>query len=173
MRIRAYQESDKNELMRLYQAQGLDYLYPNFEHPEFFTRLVLEDEKGEVVMAIMGRLTAEMFLLMDPRANGPGVRLKHFLTLHRASEHDMALKGIGDCYAQIPPGMEKFKRLLSLLGWVRADTWQPWTKPELKLYPQLPPIFERKFLGGDHGTQGASTSQGDESKPLQLATRSL
>jgi len=145
--------------MAMYQSQGFDYVEPNWDHEEFFSRLVLEDQGGQIVMAIMGRLTAEMYLLMDPKANTPAERLRHFLSLHQASEHDMASKGIQDCYAQVPPGvrMSKFKRLLAMLGWVRADTWQPWTKPQLRVLPELPVIF-RRLLEGDHGTSRTSAS---------------
>jgi hypothetical protein len=169
MNIRLYNSEKHGEaLKQMYQAQGFEYVFPNFEHPEFFTRLVLEDE-GRPVMAIMGRLTAEMYLLMDPEAGSPGARLRNFLMLHQASEFDMAKKGIQDCYAQIPPGnkMEKFKRLLKLLGWVKANTWEPWTKPQLSTRPLFPALF-RKLLGrGTDGTQRTSTSSGHEPRALQ------
>ncbi len=152
VKIRPYnQKTDEQAVVAMYLAQGLDYVLPNFEHPEFFTKLVVEEE-GRPVMAIMGRVTAEMYLLMDPGYGSPGARLRNFLELHQASESDMVAKGIQDCYAQIPPGgkMEKFKRLLGLLGWVKANTWEPWTKPQLYSRPRLPALFS-KLLGEGRG----------------------
>jgi len=157
MRIRPYNpETDRQALKAMHAAQGFEYVFPNLEHPEFFTRLVVEDDEGRAVMAIMGRLTAEMYLLMDPAVGTPASRLEGFLRLHQASESDMAVHGIQDCYAQIPPGprMSKFKRLLAKLGWVQANTWEPWTKPQLSVLAELPVIF-RRLLEGDHGTREA------------------
>lgn len=168
MRIRPYNSAtDRVVLTAMYQSQGFDYVEPNWDYEEFFSRLVLEDQDRRIVMAIMGRLTAEMYLLMDPKANTPAERLRHFLTLHQASENDMASKGIQDCFAQVPPGarMSKFKRLLALLGWVRADTWQPWTKPQLRVLPELPIIF-RRLLEGDHGPQRTAAGERAESAAL-------
>lgn len=159
MNIRPYDAAtDLEALKQMHAEQGFDYVCPNFDHPEFFTRLVAEDEAGRPVMAIMGRLTAEMFLLLDPQAGKPGDRLKNFLVLHMASEHDMASRGIQDCYAQIPPEMGKFKRLLGLLGWVPADTWQPWTKPQLTVKPLLPK-FGVRLLGGIDGPQRTTAGE--------------
>ena len=90
MRIRAYNsETDRLALHEMYLAQGFDYVEHNWDHQEFFSRLVVEDHDGKVVMAIFGRLSAEMFLLMDPGDGTPLERIRNFLALHLASEHDM------------------------------------------------------------------------------------
>jgi hypothetical protein len=166
MRIREYNPgTDLAALKRMHAAQGFDYVFPNLDHPEFFTRLVVEDEDGVVVMAGMGRLTAEMYLFMDPAAGTPMQRFERFCRLHRASEQDVICHGVQDWYAQIPPGpkMEKFKRLLALLGWVRANTWESWTKPQLSINPGLgllQKLFQRRV---GNGTQRA------EDRPRSVA----
>lgn len=170
MRIRLYNpETDLKALQAMHAAQGFDYVFPNLDHPEFFCRFVAEDEEGQPIMAIMGRLTAEMYLLMDPHAGSGATRLQGFLRLHQASEADMATKGIQDCYAQIPPGprMEKFKRLLALLGWKRADTWEPWTKPQLYLFPRLTGAIRALLGRGNDGTERAGPGSGHEPKGIR------
>ena len=154
MRIRSYNpETDLAALKEMHAAQGFEYVFPNFDHQEFFSRLVVEDEEGRAVMAIMGRLSAEMFLLMFPESGSPIERIRNFLALHLASESDMASKGIKDCFAQIPDGskMERFKTLLARLGWVRADAWQNWTKPQLYRKPTLPSTLMGQKLVGSGG----------------------
>lgn len=156
MRIRNYNpETDREALHAMHAAQGFDYVEPNWDHNEFFSRLVIEDDSGKPVMALFGRVTSEMFLLMFPDAGTARDRLLNFITLHQASERDMHLRGIQDAHAFLPPGerMEKFKRLLAHFGWVPADTWQCWTKPQLSSNPQLP-----TFLNG----LGKALGQGQE-----------
>jgi hypothetical protein len=154
MRIRPYHsETDRVALHAMYLAQGFDYVEHNWDNSEFFSRLVVEDDQGRAVMAILGRLSAEMFLLMLPDAGTPLERIRNFLALHLASEGDMASKGIQDCFAQLPDGpmMERFKTLLARLGWVRADTWENWTKPQLHQNPTLPSAFAGQKLIGTGG----------------------
>lgn len=150
MILRQYSPSqDRARIRELHERMGFDYVFPNFDHPEFFSRLVITDGEGRVSMAIMGRVSAEMFLLFDQEAGNPARRLENFLILHQASEQDMRSKGVQDCFAQIPPGprMEKFKRLLRLMGWVPADTWQNWTKPQLEREPELPEALKQLVKG--------------------------
>lgn len=150
MIIRHYHEGDAARLKELHTLMGMDYVFPNFNHPEFFSRLVVADDEGKISMAIMGRLSAEMYLLLDPEAGTARERFENFLTLHLMSESDMRSKGIEDSFAQIPPQMDKFKRLLSLLGWVAEGRggWSHWTKAQLERVPQLPEklqlLLERK-----------------------------
>jgi len=173
MIIRLYNpEIDREALRAMHAEQGFDYVYPNFEHPEFFSRLVVEDQ-GKPVMALMGRYTCEMFLLMYPNAGAPRDRLLNFISLHQASERDLFAHGIQDAHAFIPPGprMSKFKKLLAYFGWVPATEWECWTKPQLAGNPQLP-TFENglgKMLGqrgGEDGAKRATTGAGSESAAL-------
>src|SRR5437879_10671685 len=98
---------------------GFDYDFPNLLNPCYFARLILEDDQGRPVMALLARKTCEMYLLIDNQSASPGGRLRQFLTLHRAMEDRLILDGYEDAHAFVPPGsrMDKFKRLLSLLGW--------------------------------------------------------
>lgn len=151
MRVRAYNpQIDALPLRGMFEAQGLDYVYPDLDHPRFFTRLVLEDEEGKPVMALVGKLTAEMMFFMFPDEGTPKQRLERFLALHQASEHDMAEYGLDECFAEIPntSRMGKFKRLLAFLGWVPMQEWSPWCKPRLDQNPQLPGSLQHLLSGG-------------------------
>lgn len=151
MRIRNYNaETDLEALKQMHAAQGFEYLFPDLDHPRFFTKLVVEDEDGNPVMALVGKLTSEMMFFMFPEAGTSRERLERFLALHQASEQEMAEFGLDECFAEIPPGprMEKFKRLLSLLGWVPMREWAPWCRPFLSRKPEIP-TWLRRLLRGD------------------------
>lgn len=129
MRIRAYTEADLDALRRLHAAQNFGYPFPgDLDDPIFLTRLVLEDEAGQPVMASLVRLTSEVYLLHDPRAGTPLERLKRILALHRATEQDAWQRGLTDVHAFLPPPVARaFGRRLRRLGWV-PEPWTPYWK---------------------------------------------
>lgn len=171
MRIRPYNPTtDREELAAMHKEQGYDYVFPNFDHIEFFSRLVVEDDDGRLVMALMGRVTCEMFLLMHPNAGTPKERFQNFVALHLESEKDLWRHGMQDAHAFIPPGerMERFKELLRYFGWVPATEWECWTKPQLEGQPKLPKVL-KGLRGKDDGQKRTGASQRSESTDVRLS----
>lgn len=73
------------------------------------------------------RLTAEAYLLLDPRAGTPRERWQWLLALHEAARRDAWLRGLEDVHAWLPPRIaQKFGRRLERLGWRRDDSWTPY-----------------------------------------------
>jgi len=129
MRIREYTEGDLEALRRMHVQQGFDYAFPNIADPIFVSKLVVEDEAGDTVMASLARLTCEIYLLVDPGAGKPRERLVRLLALHRAAERDLLNRGLDDAHAWLPPRIAKrFGRRLEALGWVRDDAWTPYCR---------------------------------------------
>jgi hypothetical protein len=133
MRIREYTEADLELLRRIHARQGFDYAFPDLRDPIFVSKLVLEDEAGQVVMASLARLTCEMYLLMDRDASesssvgNPQERYARLLALHQAGEKDLLARGLDDAHAWLPPPIAKrFGRRLTKLGWIRDDAWMPY-----------------------------------------------
>ena len=161
MLICQYNDSDLPALRAIHAAQGFDYALPDFSNPLFVTKLVLTGGAPSLVLAqhaapvqknaqsdcapaakactaILGavllRLTAEAYLLLDPRAGTPRQRWQWLLALHAAAERDAWQRGLEDVHAWLPPPIaEKFGKRLARLGWLRDDTWTPHCK---KLQPQ-------------------------------------
>jgi hypothetical protein len=153
MLIREYRDSDFSALRAIHAAQGFDYALPDLSNPLFVTKIVLTDE-GSVptqpqsnaaertspvtshespVSGICGaallRLTAEAYLLLDPRAGTPRQRWQWLLALHAAAERDAWKRGLEDVHAWLPPPIaSKFGRRIARLGWQRDDTWTPYCK---------------------------------------------
>jgi hypothetical protein len=143
MEIRAYQESDLAALRSIHAAQGFDYPLPDLRNPLFVTKVVLADaapaqqtenrqlEPGatKIFGAAFLRLTAEAYLLLDPRPGTPRQRWQWLLALHAAAECDAWHRGLEDVHAWLPPPIaHKFGKRIQRLGWLRDDAWTPYCK---------------------------------------------
>jgi hypothetical protein len=133
MRIREYTEADLEPLQQMHAREGFDYAFPDLRDPIFVSKLVLEDDAGQVVMASLARLTCEMYLLLDRTASesssagNPQERYARLLALHQAGEQDLLARGLDDAHAWLPPPIAKrFGRRLTTLGWIRDDAWTPY-----------------------------------------------
>jgi hypothetical protein len=147
MHIREYQESDLAALRAIHAAQGFDYALPDLHNPLFVTKVVLTDadpaqpkedrqlEAGatKILGAAFLRLTAEAYLLLDPRAGTPRERWQWLLALHAAAERDAWQRGLEDVHAWLPPPIaRKFGKRIQRLGWLRDDAWTPYCKKLLE-----------------------------------------
>jgi len=91
----------------------------------------IQSERREGNSRILGaaflRLTAEAYLLLDPRAGTPRERWQWLLALHEAARRDAWRRGLEDVHAWLPPPIaQKFGRRLARLGWRRDDAWTPY-----------------------------------------------
>jgi hypothetical protein len=128
MLVREYQESDLAQLRAIHAAQGFDYKLPDLSNPLFVTKLVLAKDDAIVGAALL-RLTAEAYLLLDPRAGTPRQRWQWLLALHAAAERDAWQRGLEDVHAWLPPPIaKKFGKRLAHLGWLRDNAWTPYCK---------------------------------------------
>jgi len=126
MIVREYQERDLDALREIHAAQGFDYKLPDLSNPLFVTKLVLTDEK--ILGAAFLRLTAEAYLLLDPQAGTPRERWQWLLALHAAAERDAWQRGLEDVHAWLPPPIaKKFGKRIARLGWLRDDSWTPYS----------------------------------------------
>jgi hypothetical protein len=128
MRIRHYRTEDEPALRKMHAQQGFAYELPDINDPIFLTKLVLEDNEGRAVMAVLARLTCELYLLADPQGGTPRERYAALLALHDKAERELGLRGLADGTCWIPPQIEKsFGRRLARLGWVR-DPWPSYSR---------------------------------------------
>jgi hypothetical protein len=132
-RVREYQEKDLAALRAIHAAQGFDYALPDLSNPLFVTKLVLAEKSSDGEEKIAGaallRLTAEAYLLLDPRAGSSRERWQRLRALHDAAQRDVWLRGLEDVHAWLPPPIgAKFGKHIERLGWVRDDAWTPYCK---------------------------------------------
>ena len=85
--------------------------------------------RERILGAAFLRLTAEAYLLLDPRAGTPRERWQWLLALHAAAERDAWQRGLEDVHAWLPPPIaKKFGKRIARLGWLRDDAWTPYCK---------------------------------------------
>jgi hypothetical protein len=143
MRVREYTEGDLGALQAIHAAQGFAYPLPDLSNPLFVTKLILsEAQEGtetagpesappqeKIIGAALLRLTAEAYLLLDPKAGTPRQRWQWLLQLHAATERDAWRRGLEDVHAWLPPRIaSKFGKRITQLGWNRDDAWTPYCK---------------------------------------------
>ncbi|MHB8502689.1 MAG: hypothetical protein ACYDCG_00240 [Candidatus Acidiferrales bacterium] len=141
MQVREYRESDLAALRAIHAAQGFEYPLPDLSNPLFITKLILskapednaavesESPQKKIIGAALLRLTAEAYLLLDPKAGTPLERWQWLLQLHAATERDAWQRGLEDVHAWLPPPIaRKFGKRIAQLGWNRDDTWTPYCK---------------------------------------------
>jgi hypothetical protein len=130
--IREYKECDLEALQRMHAESGFGYAFPNLNDPLFVSKLVVCDDDGRPTMALLARLTCEIYLLLDRKDAGASSgreRYRQMLVLHRAGERDLLNKGLEDAHAWLPPQIaRRFGRRLEALGWVRDDKWAPYCR---------------------------------------------
>jgi hypothetical protein len=130
--IREYKEEDLAELRRIHAESGFGYAFPDLGDPLFVSKLVLTDVDGRVETAALARLTCEMYLLVGRREggrSGPRQRYENLVSLHRAGEKDLLARGLEDAHAWLPPAVAgRFGRRLQEFGWVRDDSWTPYSR---------------------------------------------
>ena len=127
MEVRAYTDADFESLRVMHAAQGFGYAFPDFNDPLFLVRSVVEED-GQLRMGAFLRLTAEAYLLADPREGSPRQRWRWLLALHEAARQEAAVRGLADVQAFLPPRVARaFGRRLAALGW-RQDPWTCYTR---------------------------------------------
>jgi hypothetical protein len=144
MQVREYKQSDLAQIKAIHASQGFDYTFPDLNNPLFLTKLVVtgsdehrerQDEKSnaeqneKILGAALLRLTAEAYLLLDPKSGTPRERWQSLLAIHAATHRDAWQRGLEDVHAWLPPPIaQKFGRRLHRLGWIRDDAWTPYCK---------------------------------------------
>ena len=108
VRIREYNDGDLEALRAIHAAQGFPYEFPDLRNPLFLTKLVLAgDETGAgggkgIAGAALLRLTAEAYLLLDPKCGTPKERWQWLLGLHEATRRQAWERGLEDVHAWLP-----------------------------------------------------------------------
>lgn len=125
MEVRDYRPEDKAELEAIHKAQGIDYEFPDLEHPLFFVKKVIVID-GKIRSALVLKICAETFLLLEQRQD-PHEKFAEMEILQRSVLSEAYAKGLDEIHAAVPDiGFDK--RLLQL-GWSKdRDGWKLWSR---------------------------------------------
>lgn len=125
--IRPYRTSDAIDLRQIFEQQGIEYECLDFNDRSVLSKVVFEKD-GKAGMAILCRLTAEAYFLMDKEFGLPDEKWAAFLQLHEAAREDCLKRGLTDVYCWVPPMIAKsFGRRLMRIGWGR-NLWPSFTR---------------------------------------------
>ena len=119
MMVRDYKSSDLPRLKELFASRGFEYTLPDFETGEFVVRRVITDDDGQIVNAVMGRKTVELFLLADGGWRTPRWRFEALRIIHEDVRSQLARLGYKDAHVWLPPTICKAfgRRLQKFFNW--------------------------------------------------------
>ena len=133
-RVRPYKESDLAKLQELFHKN-----YPDLATPEFTNQdqldLVLEDERGQVKMAIMGNSMVTAFPLLDPYTCSSQAEFEGFRALEAAAEQRLAQRGFPILILWLPKQQLLRRLQVEGLGYNSYPNLAPYGK---FLVPQSP-----------------------------------
>lgn len=119
MIIREYTDEDFDEIRELHAQSGFNYSLPNLSREEFFSRRVIGGgDSDSIGMAAFLRLSAEVYLICDPKWRTPAWRNEAIRQLHIASIGDAREAKVRQLVAFLPPQVTKsFGRRLKKHRW--------------------------------------------------------
>lgn len=118
--IRDYRPEDLQSLKDIHKSQNFDYALPDLSSPLILVSKVREID-GQVVGAMLLRITAETFLLVDgsPVTKGRSIEELQPEVIRAAWE-----KGLNDVLCVVPPEIEAdFSPVLTRMGWAKERPW--------------------------------------------------
>jgi hypothetical protein len=125
MEVRDYRPEDKEALETIHKAQGIDYTFPDLDHPLFFVKKVILSN-GKLVGALVLKICAETFLLLDGQQK-PQDKFAEMQHLQRSVLSEAYLNGLDEIHAAIPPiGFDR--RLIQLEWSPDRDGWRLWSR---------------------------------------------
>ena len=128
--IRECTAEDLAALRRMHANDPFDFFLPDLSDALWITKTALESE-GRLVMAVVGRLTSEAYLLEDAAERervAPVVRMRRILALAEAAAADVRSRGIDSAHAWVAPQVaDKFGPQLERMGWQPAK-WAAFMK---------------------------------------------
>ena len=131
MEIRAYRESDLERIKEMHKRQNFPYPFPALSDPTFVVGAVAE-EQGQAEMAVFLKVSAEVYMILDPDHGTPRDRWQGLLQIHEAVRRQAVDLGLESLQCWIPPELAKktttgreasFVRRLGSLGWTE-DAWR-------------------------------------------------
>lgn len=129
MLVRDYRPEDQEELEQIHRESGLDYKFPNLNHPLFFVRKVLEIN-GKVHSALVLRGAAETYLFLGK--DEPRARFLAMETLQGSVLAEAYRNGMDEIHAAIPE--IGFDKRLMQLGWEKdRPSFHLWTRSTLAI----------------------------------------
>jgi hypothetical protein len=126
MILRDLQETDLEEIKKIYTDMNFDYEFPDLNSPLFVVKKVLTNDDGKIIGASVAKLQAELYLFLDQDSD-VRVKVSAMNELNEEMAKESWKLGLDQLLAWIPPEIEKkFSKRLKAMKWIRSP-WQNWT----------------------------------------------
>lgn len=127
MKIRDLDETDLDFINTTYKNSGFDYELPDINSPLFVVKKTIEDEQGNIIGSAVVKLTAEVFLFLDP-TQSPKIKVDAMKELNDGISKASYELGLDQISCWIPPEIEKnFQRRLKQMDWIKSP-WNNFTR---------------------------------------------
>jgi len=123
MRTRPMEYRDTDAVKAIAGAAGYGFRWPEFGDDQVVAWDVVVDDNDTVIMAAAGVRTVELFLACSPGgATHPFVKMEAMRLLHESLRDKLVPKGYSECFAFLPPEIEKShgRHLKKIFGWLKA-----------------------------------------------------
>lgn len=119
MKVRPYESSDRERVLELHQAHGAHFLFPDPDDRLNAIYLLLEDDDGTLLGAIVGRLTVEASLMLNRQQGAPTDRWAWARHLYEAGSRAAYNLGLGEEHFWVPAELRSYaRRLASVPGFL-------------------------------------------------------
>jgi hypothetical protein len=119
---RAAVAEDFARLKEIHAESELDFPLPDFDSEMIEGIEVIEDERGEIILAAIAKRVPEIYLLAPKGQLHPTVKMEGIRLLHSALRDDIASKGYNEYFSFIAPTCERAfgRHLKKWFGWEKA-----------------------------------------------------
>lgn len=123
MITRAGTFEDFARLRQIHAESGLDFPLPDLDSEMIEGIEVVEDDRGEIMLAAIARRVPEIYLLTPKGCLHPVVKMEGIRLLHGALRDTIAAKGYTEYFSFVDPTCERAfgRHLKKWFGW--SKTW--------------------------------------------------
>lgn len=121
MQIRPYTPSDREKVLRLREAHGKEYVFPDPDDRLNIGYFLLEDDDGELLGASVARLTVEGFVLINKRRGTPQDRWSWVRAVIEAGTRWAYNTGLGEHHFWVHPKLRSFARRMAGIPGVHSE----------------------------------------------------
>lgn len=135
MRTRPATPEDFARLREIHAESGLEFPLPDLDSAMIEGIEVVEDDRGEIMMAAIGHKAIEITLLAPAEKLHPMVKMEGIRVLHSSLRDTLASKGYTEYFSFIEPSIEKSfgRHLRKWFGWQKC--WQAYKVTDWKGEP--------------------------------------
>lgn len=135
MRVRPYDPAvDREKVLALRRAHGERFVFADPDDPLNSIYVLLEGDDGELLAAGVGRVTAEMILLVNHERGTPSERWDWTRMMTEETVREGYNRGLGEMHCWVRPELRSFARRVGTIPGVETEARHSFTMDLKKRY---------------------------------------